>query len=98
MELMKFTIEIDDMTLMSCMSINKEAIEKYKDDFSLESLEKLTERAEPVCKAIDELASEIATKHMYICKSKGKKIETIELHMEEINNILMLLLSKKMNE
>lgn len=97
MKLLTITIEIDDTSLMSCMTINNEAFEKYKDDYGLGSPEKLAQQAEPVLNAASALTSELASKHMYICKSKGKEIEVIELHAKEID-ALMNLLNKKMNE
>lgn len=97
MKLLTITIEIDDTSLMSRMTINNEAFEKYKDDYGLGSPEKLAQQAEPVLNAASALTSELASKHMYICKSKGKEIEVIELHAKEID-ALMNLLNKKMNE
>lgn len=97
MKLMTIAIEVNDMSISSRVSINKEAFEKYKDDYGLESPEKLAQQAEPVLNAASALTSELASKHMYICKSRGKEIEVIELHAKEID-ALMDLLNKKMNE
>lgn len=95
MKLMTITIEVNDMSLSSHMSINKEAFEKYKADYGLESPEKLAQQAEPALNAVSELTSELASKHMYICKSKGKGIEVLEFHGEEIELLMKVLGIKK---
>ena len=88
MKLMTITIEVDDMLLSSRMTINKEAFEKYKDDYGLSSPEKLAEQAEPVLNAASELTFELGSKYMYIRKSKGESVDVIELHRDEIELLM----------
>lgn len=95
MKLMTITIEVNDMSLSSNMSINKEAFEKYKDDYGFETPEKLYQQSQHVMDAVSELTSELASKYKYIRKSKGEDIEVLEFHNEEIDVLMKLLGIKK---
>lgn len=95
MKLIKITIEVDDNSLSADMAINKEAFEKYKDDYGFETTEKLYQQSQRVMDAVSELTSELASKYKYIRKSKGEEIEVLEFHNEEIDVLMKLLGIKK---